>query len=100
VWYKTRHGEGVQPCPADQGSGRHDNHDHGGRAPEFRVPLLILHGTADTFTSPAASRQFWERAGAADKTYKTSDGAYHNLFVETNREEIYDDIAAWIGARS
>jgi alpha-beta hydrolase superfamily lysophospholipase len=70
------------------------------RAPEFRVPLLILHGTADTFTSPAASRQFCAQAGAADKTYKTYDGAYHNLFVETNREEIYDDIAAWVGART
>ena len=69
-------------------------------APEFRVPLLVLHGTADTFTSPAASRQFFERAGTADKAYKTYDGAYHNLFVETNREEIYDDIAAWIGARA
>ena len=70
------------------------------RAPEFRVPLLVLHGTADTFTSPAASRQFFERAGTADKTYKTYDGAYHNLFVETNREEIYDDMAAWIRART
>jgi len=70
------------------------------RAPEFRVPLLILHGTADTFTSPAGSREFYARAGAVDKTYKTYEGAYHSLFVETNREEIYDDIAAWIGARS
>jgi alpha-beta hydrolase superfamily lysophospholipase len=70
------------------------------RAPDFRVPLLILHGTADTFTSPAGSRGFYERAGSSDKTYKTYDGAYHNLFVETNREEIYDDIAAWIGART
>jgi acylglycerol lipase len=68
-------------------------------APAFRVPLLVLHGTADTFTSPAASRQFFERAGTADKTYKTYDGAYHNLFVETNREEVYDDIAAWMNAR-
>lgn len=70
------------------------------RAPDFRVPLFILHGTADTFTSPAGSREFYERAGSADKTYKTYDGAYHNLFVETNREEIYDDIAAWVGARA
>ena len=67
---------------------------------QFRVPLLILHGTADTFTSPAGSREFYERAGSGDKTYKTYEGAYHNLFVETNREEIYDDIAAWIGART
>jgi alpha-beta hydrolase superfamily lysophospholipase len=70
------------------------------RAPEFRVPLLVLHGTADTFTSPAGSRLFFERAGAADKTYKTYDGAYHNLLVETNREEVYDDIAEWVGARA
>jgi alpha-beta hydrolase superfamily lysophospholipase len=70
------------------------------RAPGFRVPLLILHGTADTFTSPAGSREFYERAGVGDKTYKTYDGAYHNLLVETNREEIYNDIAAWIRARA
>jgi alpha-beta hydrolase superfamily lysophospholipase len=70
------------------------------RAPDFRVPLLVLHGTADTFTSPAGSREFYERAGSEDKTYKTYEGAYHNLFVETNREEIYDDIAAWIVART
>ena len=70
------------------------------RAPGFRVPLLILHGTADTLTSPAGSREFYDRAGSGDKTYKTYDGAYHNLFVETNREEVYDDIAAWIHARA
>ena len=70
------------------------------RAPSFRVPLLVLHGTADTFTSPSGSREFYERAGSGDKTYKTYEGAYHNLFVETNREEIYDDMATWIGARA
>jgi pimeloyl-ACP methyl ester carboxylesterase len=69
-------------------------------APGFRVPLLIMHGTADTFTSPEGSREFYERAGFGDKTYKTYEGAYHNLFVEANREEVYDDIAAWIDART
>jgi alpha-beta hydrolase superfamily lysophospholipase len=70
------------------------------RAPAFSVPLLILHGTADTLTSPAGSLEFYERAAVADKTYRRYEGAYHNLFVETNREEIYDDIAAWINARA
>jgi alpha-beta hydrolase superfamily lysophospholipase len=70
------------------------------RAAQFRVPLLVLHGTADTLTSPAGSRGFFEAAGAADKTYRSYDGAFHNLLVETNREEIYDDIAAWINART
>jgi alpha-beta hydrolase superfamily lysophospholipase len=70
------------------------------RASDFSVPLLILHGTADTLTSPAGSFEFYERARVGDKTYRRYDGAYHNLFVETNREEIYDDIAAWITARA
>lgn len=69
------------------------------RASSFRVPLLVLHGTADTLTSPAGSYGFYERAGVADKTYRRYEGAYHNLFVEANREEVYDDIAAWINAR-
>jgi alpha-beta hydrolase superfamily lysophospholipase len=69
------------------------------RAAGFRVPLLLMHGTADAITSPAGSLAFYERAAAADKTYRRYEGAYHNLFVETNREEIYDDIAAWIDAR-
>jgi alpha-beta hydrolase superfamily lysophospholipase len=69
------------------------------RAPGFRVPLLIMHGTADTLTSPAGSREFFERAGVGDKTYRSYEGAYHNLFVETNRDEIYDEMAAWINAR-
>jgi len=70
------------------------------RAAAFQVPLLILHGTADTLTSPQGSVEFYERAGVADKAYRRYDGAYHNLFVETNREEIYDDVAAWIAARA
>lgn len=69
-------------------------------ARNVRVPLLILHGTADTLTAPQGSFEFYERAGVKDKTYKRYEGAYHNLFVETNREEIYDDIAAWVNARA
>lgn len=70
------------------------------RAAGFRVPLLILHGTADTLTSPQGSFEFYERAGVPDKTYRRYEGACHNLFVETNREEVYDDIAGWITTRA
>ena len=70
------------------------------RAGDLRVPLLVLHGTADTVTSPAGSRWFFDRAGVADKAFASYDGALHNLFVETNRDAVFSDIAAWIGARS
>lgn len=70
------------------------------RAGDFRVPLLVLHGTADTVTSPDDSRDFCALAGVADKTFKGYEGAYHNLFVETNREDVFDEIAEWISARA
>ncbi len=69
------------------------------RAPDLTVPLLVLHGTADTLTSAAASETFVSRAGAADRTFKAYEGAYHNLFADTNREEVFDDIARWVGQR-
>jgi alpha-beta hydrolase superfamily lysophospholipase len=69
------------------------------RASAFGVPLLVMHGTADTLTSPAASAEFVQRAGVGDKRYRQYEGAYHNLFVETNREEVYDEMAAWMNAR-
>ena len=70
------------------------------RAAGFSVPLLLLHGTADTITAPASSVEFCERAGVPDKTYRPYEGAYHNLFIETNREQVFDDIATWIAARA
>lgn len=70
------------------------------RAAEFRIPLLVLHGSADTVTSPTDSRDFCARAGVVDRTFKAYEGAFHNLFVETNRDEVFDDIGAWIGART
>ncbi len=69
------------------------------RARDLRVPFFALHGTADTVTSPAGSRSFFEHAGAADKAYASYDGALHNLFVETNRDAVFSDISRWIGER-
>ena len=66
----------------------------------FRAPLLIQHGTADTVTSPAGSRSFHDLAGTHDKTYTPYGGALHNLFVETNREQVFDDAAAWMRDRA
>ncbi len=70
------------------------------RASDFRVPLLVLHGLADTVTSPVDSRDFCTRAGGGDTAFKGYEGALHNLFVETNREDVFDDIATWISARA
>ncbi len=63
------------------------------------LPLLILHGTSDKATQPAGSRQFYDAAGASDKTLKLYDGAFHDPLNDVDRQTVMADITAWIGAR-
>jgi acylglycerol lipase len=63
------------------------------------LPVLILHGTADKATRPDGSKQFFEEASSADKTLKLYEGYYHDLLNDLGREQVFDDIVAWIDAR-
>ena len=63
------------------------------------LPVLILHGTADKATRPDGSKQFFDEASSADKTLKLYEGYYHDLLNDLGREQVFDDITAWINAR-
>ena len=67
--------------------------------PQFRLPLLIIHGTKDTVTRPEGSKEFYERAGSPDKTLKLYEGYFHDPLNDVGREVVMDDILEWIGAR-
>lgn len=70
------------------------------RVPSLHLPLLALHGTADTLTPLAGSLMVYERAGSDDKARETFDGLYHELLNEPERERVMDLIVAWIDART
>ena len=63
------------------------------------VPVLILHGTADHVTRPDGSEQFYREAGSSDKTLKLYEGHYHDLLNDVGREQVINDIVAWIDKR-
>lgn len=63
------------------------------------VPFLVLHGTADTVTDPAASNMLYQGAKSADKSIKLYDGFLHDLLFEPEREEITADIIVWLASR-
>jgi alpha-beta hydrolase superfamily lysophospholipase len=69
------------------------------RADELLVPVLIQHGEADTITSPADSRWFFEQVGSRDKELKLYPGSYHNLCVDLNWREVLSDVDGWIRGR-
>jgi len=65
----------------------------------FKLPLLILHGTHDKATKPSGSQQFYDTAGSSDKTIKLYEDAYHDLLNDTDRSIVIADITNWIESR-
>jgi alpha-beta hydrolase superfamily lysophospholipase len=66
------------------------------RASEITLPLLVMHGEADSMTPVEGSRLFHQRAGSADKTLRTYPGLYHEIFNEPERMEIFAELRDWL----
>jgi len=67
--------------------------------PNFRVPVLIIHGTADRVTRPSGSQYFYDTAASTDKTLKLYDGYFHDPFNDVGKEVVMADIMDWINTR-
>jgi acylglycerol lipase len=67
--------------------------------PLIKLPVLILHGTADKATNPSGSQFFYDTAGSTDKTLKLYEGHYHDLLNDVDKEIVMADINDWIAAR-
>jgi alpha-beta hydrolase superfamily lysophospholipase len=65
------------------------------RAGEITLPLLLLHGGADSMTSPEGSRFLDANAGSQRKTLNIYPGLYHEIFNEPEREQVFADILVW-----
>jgi alpha-beta hydrolase superfamily lysophospholipase len=70
-----------------------------GRSGELRMPLLLLHGTDDRLCSAEGAEMYVRSSGSPDVTVKLYEGGRHEMFNETNREEVFADLWAWLDAR-
>ena len=66
------------------------------QAAKIRVPVLLLHGSADRLTDPGASRELAEKAGSLVE-YLEIDGGYHELHHDRCKEEVLNRIVKWLG---
>jgi alpha-beta hydrolase superfamily lysophospholipase len=70
------------------------------RVGDLKLPLLVLHGTADRLTDPAGSRMLQQRAGSPDKTVRFYDGLSHEVYNEPERQRVLADLQAWLDERA
>ncbi len=66
------------------------------RAAEIFVPMLILHGEADSMAAAEGSRFLHEHISSTDKTLKIYPGLYHEIFNEPERLEVFADVERWL----
>ncbi len=65
----------------------------GGR---LTVPTIWLHGEDDTVVPIGPTREGWEQIAAKDSSSRTYPGARHEIFNETNRDEVLGDVLAFV----
>ena len=65
----------------------------------LRIPTLVLHGTADGLVPIRHVEPVWQRLGSPDLTVHRYTGLFHEVFNEPEREQVFDDLAAWIRRR-
>jgi len=71
-----------------------------GHFEQVRVPLLILHGTADCVAAVEASQDMFQWAESTDKTLHLYPGLYHEVLNEPEKEQVLTDLIRWLDERA
>jgi alpha-beta hydrolase superfamily lysophospholipase len=72
------------------------------RAPELKLPLLLLVGEADRVAAASQARVVFDRIGSADKTLRMLTGQFHEVLNELPpvREKTVAEIVEWLRAHA
>jgi acylglycerol lipase len=67
-------------------------------AAELKVPMLLIHGSADGLSSCIGSKEFAQKAGST-VTLRIWDGLYHEPHNEPEKAEVLRAMTDWVGGR-
>lgn len=62
----------------------------------IHLPVLFVQAGDDAICSADGTKAFFRRVPIATKQLKIYDGMFHELFNETNRDQVFADVEAWI----
>lgn len=63
---------------------------------EISLPILLLHGAADSLTAPEGSEFLSQHVSSPDSELKIYPGLYHEIFNEPERDSVIGDVTTWI----
>lgn len=70
------------------------------RLHELVLPMLLLHGEADTVCPPSGSQLIHDQAAGTDKTLMLYPGLFHEVHNEPEQVTVIRDILAWLDAHT
>lgn len=65
---------------------------------KIKLPVLVMHGSADRLSNPAGSQMIYQGIGSRDRTLKLYQSCYHEIFNEPEREVVMSDLENWLDA--
>lgn len=66
------------------------------RLGELKLPMLILHGSADQICPVVGSQMVYDGAGSSDKMLKIYSDLYHEIHNEPQQETVLADMVNWL----
>ena len=70
-----------------------------GRARDWTLPLLMLHGADDRICLPAGARAFYDQTDHARVELRFYQGLYHEIHNEIGKQAVFKDIEEWLARR-
>lgn len=68
------------------------------RGAEIRLPILVLQAGDDRLVDPRATEAFAAAIPAEHKTVRFYPGLYHEIFNETEKDRVLEDLERWLDA--
>lgn len=65
-------------------------------ANRITVPTLLLQAGDDRIADADVAQNFLAVIGAADKELRWYDGMFHEIFNEVRKDEVFNDLEAWL----
>jgi alpha-beta hydrolase superfamily lysophospholipase len=66
----------------------------------IKLPVLMLLAGKDSMISAEAAERYYKKISSKDKELKWYPEMYHAIYVDKDREPVFNDIVSWIDKRS